>query len=44
MERGITDINGSFLLNNGVEIPYLGLGVFKNEDAAKSIIKALDCG
>lgn len=43
----ITDIKGSFKLNNGVEMPYLGLGVFEldNGDEGINIIKyALEVG
>lgn len=44
MAAKISDLQGSFTLNNGVKMPYFGLGVFKNEDATNSIIHALDCG
>ena len=44
MEKSITDIKGSFSLDNGVKMPYLGLGVFQNEAATKSVINALECG
>ncbi len=35
--RKITDINGTFTLNNGVEMPYLGLGVYLSEDGREVI-------
>lgn len=31
MEK-ITDIQGTFILNNGVKMPYLGLGVYQSKD------------
>ena len=43
----ITDLSGTVILNNGVEIPYLGLGVFKVKDGNEvinSIKYALDAG
>ena len=43
----ITDIRGRVTLNNGVEMPYLGLGVFKVKDGKEvinSIKYALDAG
>lgn len=30
--KNITDLKGTFTLNNGVEMPYLGLGVYLSED------------
>lgn len=30
-KKSITDIKGTFLLNNGVEMPYLGLGTYQAE-------------
>lgn len=33
----ITDINGKVTLNNGVEMPYLGLGVFQIQDGTEVI-------
>ena len=33
----ITDINGGFELNNGLKMPYLGLGVFKTQDGPEVI-------
>ncbi|CDF80784.1 aldo/keto reductase family oxidoreductase [Formosa agariphila KMM 3901] len=33
----LTDLNGSFQLNNGVEMPYFGLGVFKSADGNEVI-------
>lgn len=36
----ITDINGFCALNNGVEMPYFGLGVFKTKDG-KEVIDAI---
>jgi len=44
MFKIITDVQGSFELNNGVKMPYFGLGVFQSENATKSVIKALDVG
>lgn len=43
----VTDINGSFTLSNGVEMPYLGLGVFKVQDGKQvleSVQYALEAG
>lgn len=43
----ISDINGKFTLNNGVQMPYLGLGVYKADDGQQvidSINWALDAG
>jgi len=43
----ITDLSGTVTLNNGVEMPYLGLGVFKVNDGNEvinSIHYALDAG
>ena len=44
MKRPITDLQGSFTLHNGVEMPYFGLGVFQSEDATNSVLSALDNG
>lgn len=44
MAKTITDIQGSFVLSNGVKMPYFGLGVFQSEDVTNSVINALDCG
>lgn len=44
METNITDLQGSYKLNNGVKMPYFGLGVFQSEDTANSVLTALDCG
>lgn len=44
MSKKITDIQGSFELNNGVKMPYFGLGVFQSEDTKNSVINALDVG
>lgn len=44
MAKTITDIQGSFVLSNGVKMPYFGLGVFQSDDVTNSVIKALDCG
>lgn len=44
MGKSITDINGSFVLNNGIKMPYFGLGVFQSEDTTISVLHALDCG
>jgi diketogulonate reductase-like aldo/keto reductase len=35
--NSITDIKGSFTLHNGVQMPYLGLGVFLSEDGNEVI-------
>ena len=35
MDKNITDIAGTWPLANGVEIPYLGLGVWQAEDGAE---------
>ncbi|RFP66620.1 aldo/keto reductase [Hymenobacter lapidiphilus] len=35
MEKKITDIGGTWPLANGVQIPYLGLGVWQAEDGAE---------
>jgi len=43
----ITDIKGTVTLNNGVEMPYLGLGVFKvndGTDVIDSVTHGLDAG
>jgi diketogulonate reductase-like aldo/keto reductase len=43
----ITDIKGTVILNNGIEMPYLGLGVFEaNEgfETIESVKFALECG
>lgn len=43
----ITDIKGYFRLNNGVEMPYLGLGVFEmveGEEVINAVKYALDAG
>ncbi len=43
----ITDINGTVTLANGVEMPYLGLGVFKvkdGEEVMNAVTYALDAG
>jgi diketogulonate reductase-like aldo/keto reductase len=44
MADKITDLQGNFALNNGIKMPYFGLGVFQSEDATNSVISALDCG
>ena len=44
MINKITDLQGSFTLNNGVKMPYFGLGVFQTEDASNSVLHALECG
>lgn len=33
----ISDIRGTLTLNNGVDMPYLGLGVFKVKDGNQVI-------
>lgn len=43
----ITDINGTFRLHNGVEMPYLGLGVYLSKDGQEvknAVSWALDAG
>lgn len=43
----ITDISGTVKLYNGIEMPYLGLGVYKTKDGAEvkaAINSALDAG
>ncbi len=45
--KEITDIKGTFQLHNGVEMPYLGLGVYladNNEEVVNAIHWALDEG
>ncbi|MEN1784445.1 MAG: aldo/keto reductase [Bacteroidota bacterium] len=47
MEKMITDIQGSFVLNNGVSMPYLGLGVYQSKDGeqvANAVNWALNAG
>ena len=44
MKRIITDISGSFILNNGVKMPYLGLGVFECENVEKALHWAFEKG
>ena len=39
--RTITDLRGSFSLNNGVEMPYLGLGVYLSENG-KEVTQAVE--
>lgn len=38
--KNITDISGTFALNNGVEMPYFGLGVYLSEEG-KEVINAV---
>ena len=43
----ITDLNGTFTLNNGIEMPYIGLGVWQSKDGQEvinAIHYALDVG
>jgi diketogulonate reductase-like aldo/keto reductase len=43
----ITDLNGTFTLNNGYEMPYLGLGTFQasdGEEVKNSVKYAIDAG
>ncbi|GAA4274275.1 aldo/keto reductase [Aquimarina gracilis] len=45
--KKITDIQGSFLLNNGVKMPYLGLGVYladNDSEVINAVQWALDAG
>lgn len=44
MSKKITNLQGSFTLHNGLEMPYFGLGVFQSEDTTNSVLNALDCG
>lgn len=44
MGKSITDSKGSFTLNNGVKMPYLGLGVFQCEKVTNSVLYALESG
>jgi diketogulonate reductase-like aldo/keto reductase len=47
MNNHISDISGTFTLNNGVEMPYLGLGVYlsKNgQEVANAVRWALETG
>lgn len=47
MKRTITDIGGRWKLHNGVEMPYLGLGVYQSQDGnevIEAILHALDAG
>ncbi|MAZ28807.1 MAG: aldo/keto reductase [Cytophagaceae bacterium] len=39
--KKISDINGKWKLHNGVEMPYLGLGVYKADDG-KEVINAIN--
>lgn len=40
----ITDISGAFTLHNGVQMPYLGLGVFQSKKVVPAIEYALSIG
>ena len=43
----ITDLSGTVKLNNGVEMPYLGLGVYLSKDGKEveaAVLSALDAG
>ena len=43
----ITDLQGTFTLNNGVEMPYFGLGVYlskEGEEVINAVKWALECG
>lgn len=40
MKKQITDIQGSWKLHNGVQMPYLGLGVYQADDG-KEVINAI---
>ncbi|MEX0274010.1 MAG: aldo/keto reductase [Flavobacteriaceae bacterium] len=47
MSNNISDISGTFTLNNGVKMPYLGLGVYLSEDGqevANAVRWALEAG
>ena len=44
MAKSITDIQGSFVLNNGVKMPYLGLGVFNCDGVTNAVSYALEAG
>ncbi|WP_425396964.1 aldo/keto reductase [Aeoliella sp.] len=42
--RQLTDLSGTFELSGGVKMPYLGLGVFKCDDAVQAVTSALEAG
>lgn len=47
MDKHISDISGTFTLNNGVKMPYLGLGVYLSkdgQDVANAVRWALETG
>lgn len=47
MKEKITDIQGTFTLHNGVEMPYLGLGTYQaenNQEVIDSVKDALEIG
>lgn len=44
MEGSIVDSKGSFVLNNGVKMPYLGLGVFNCDGVTNAVANALEAG
>jgi len=44
MGKSITDIQGTFKLNNGINMPYLGLGVFQSERVTNAVIHAIETG
>ncbi|MGB3152522.1 MAG: aldo/keto reductase [Maribacter sp.] len=47
MDKRITDIAGTFKLNNGIDMPYLGLGTYMPKDSQEvtnSVRSALDNG
>ena len=44
MEESIVDSKGSFVLNNGIKMPYLGLGVFNCDGVTNAVTNALAAG
>jgi len=45
--KNITDINGTFKLHNGVEMPYLGLGTYQADndgEVVEAVLHALETG
>ncbi|MDT7828962.1 aldo/keto reductase [Pricia sp. S334] len=45
--KNITDINGTFKLHNGVEMPYLGLGTYQadnDDEVVEAVLHALETG
>ena len=44
MEESIVDSKGSFVLNNGIKMPYLSLGVFNCDGVTNAVTNALAAG